>query len=231
MKFIDQTLLVLNNFKSINPTIKFQEGNVIKTRDPGKKIMASYKLNVGAALADDGSELEGTIPQNFAIYDLHRLLAISKLLGNPKLSFDQGKEFVTLSGENNSVRYGFSDPSLIEGADYDKEYAIAAPVATVEISKLKLAKVIDAAGILNAPNISVESKGGVTTLIAHNVKQPSSDKYNVLLDPCDTDFVVNFSVENFKFISDDYDLTISKKILTKFTGNLVEYAVAAEIIL
>jgi hypothetical protein len=215
MKLSEQTIAILKNFATINSSIKFVAGNEIRTISQGGEMVAVAKV-------------AETFPQDFAIYDLSRFIACANLLGEPTLEFSEN--FVVLSGENNSIRYGYTDPTLFDGANYTKLYAISNQIAEIEISQLKLQKIRQSASVLGSPNISVIGDGAGVNLIAHDLKNKSSDRYKVAVGSCGAKFTVNYRLEDFKMISDDYDLKISDGIITKFVGNLVTYNIAAEII-
>lgn len=215
MKLTEQTTAILKNFATINSSIKFQAGNEIRTVTQGGEMVAVAKVT------ED-------FPQDFAIYDLSRFIACANLLDQPTLEFHEN--FVMLNGENNSIRYGYTDPTLFDGANYQKAYAIESKIAEIEITQLKLQKIRQSAAVLGSPNISVIGDGTTVSLLAHDLRNKSSDRYKVVLGNNSTKFTVNYRLEDFKMISDDYDLQISDGIITKFIGNLVTYNIAAEII-
>jgi hypothetical protein len=216
MKLTEQTTAILKNFSSINNSIKFQAGNEIRSVTQGGEMVAVAKV------AEE-------FPQDFAIYDLSRFIACANLLDQPSLEFHDN--FVMMQGENNSIRYGYTDPSLFDGANYQKAYAIDDVFADLEITQLRLQKIRQAASVIGSPNISVIGDGKTISLIAHDLRNKSADRYKVVIKESDAKFSVNYRLEDFKMISDDYDLQISNGIITKFIGNLVTYNIAAEIII
>jgi hypothetical protein len=215
MKLSEQTLAILKNFASINPSIKFKAGNEIRTVSTGGEMVAKAAIDVA-------------FPQDFAVYDLSRFLQCATLIGAPELEFSEN--YVTMIGDNNSIIYGFTDPTLIDGANYNKAYPIDTLVADVEISQLKLQKIKQAASVLGVPNISLIGDGTNINLVAHDVRNKSTDRYKVLVGQASTKFAVNYKVVDFRMIADDYDLKVSSGVVTEFTGNLATYIVAAEII-
>jgi hypothetical protein len=214
MKLTDQTLAVLKNFATINSSCVFKAGNTIKTVPTSRRLLASHKL-------------EESLPVDFAIYDLGRFLSVANLLGNPELEFHDN--YVEMIGENNSVKYGFSDPSLIDGADYNKVFSIETPLAETELSQGKLQKIRQASQILSAPNISIVGNGKNINLFVHDANNKSSDRFNILLGETDKTFTVATTIEQFKLLGDDYDLVISDGIIVKCVGNFVEYTLACDI--
>lgn len=216
MKLSEQTITILKNFASINQSIKFVAGNEIRTVSPQNHI-------VGKATISD------LIPQDFAIYDLSRFLQCANLIGEPTLEFSDN--YVNIVGDSNQIRYAFTDPTLITGANYEKQYQITKEIANVTITQSKLQKIKQAASVLGSTNISLVGSDGDINLIAHDLKNKSADRYKVFLGNTDNKFTVVYGVDDFKMILDNYTLAVSDKTITQFTGGLVTYTVGAEITL
>ena len=73
MKFSTDTLSVLKNFSTINPSIVFKPGSVVRTISPQKTVMA-------AATIDE------TVETQAGVYDLSRFLSTLALFDNPDAS-------------------------------------------------------------------------------------------------------------------------------------------------
>jgi hypothetical protein len=77
MKLSKDTLSILKNFANINDGIVFRQGNVLRTCDAQKQILAETTI----------SEV---IPNDFGIFDLNRFLSALDLEGeNSTLAFDE----------------------------------------------------------------------------------------------------------------------------------------------
>lgn len=113
-----QTILVLENFSTINSSIVFKKGNVIKTISNAENILGEYVS-------------EETFPQDFAIYDLSQFLSGISILDNPTLVFDN-EDYVTLKGRNISLKYYFSDPQITLKVAPEK--SVKFPGANIEFS-------------------------------------------------------------------------------------------------
>ena len=61
MKLSEKTIALLKNFSSINQSILFKKGNVLRTMSVMKNILAEV-------------DIEECFPQDFAIYDLVQFL-------------------------------------------------------------------------------------------------------------------------------------------------------------
>jgi len=74
MKLSENTVEVLKNFSTINPSLSFRQGNVLRTVSPQKNILAS-------------SVVEETFPVDFAIYELNQFLGLNSIFENGDISF------------------------------------------------------------------------------------------------------------------------------------------------
>lgn len=219
MKITESTMAILKNFATINPSIQFRKGNVIKTRLQSKDLM-------GTAILDD------EFPEDFAILDLPRFLgAIALFSGDVELEF-KGDNAVRISSATNSVRYSFTDPQLVAlnvVTDYDKKLPIPPSIAKFSIKWEDLSKVKQAASVLSVPNITVVGSNGKLQLVAQDAKMESSDRFSLDIGECSTDFTANFKIETLKLIPDNYEVNITERIVAEFTGSKVIYHVVTEV--
>ena len=85
-----------------------------------------------------------------------------------------------------------------------------------------------AAGVLGVPEIVVFGDGKTVFLQAADTKNPSGDVYSINIGETDKTFRAIFKFENIKIIADDYDVTISSKGISHFSGKNAEYWIAVE---
>jgi hypothetical protein len=72
MRLSNSTLKILRNFSDINNTILIRKGNSLVTVDPQKRIVADANINE-------------SLPQDFAIYDLNKFLGVNSIWENSDL--------------------------------------------------------------------------------------------------------------------------------------------------
>jgi hypothetical protein len=65
-------------------------------------------------------------------------------------------------------------------------------------------------------------------LQAADSKNPSGDVYSINIGDTDKAFKAIFKAENIKIIPGDYDVTISSRGISHFSGKDVEYWIAVE---
>lgn len=217
MKLSENTITVLKNFASINPSIAFKQGNVIKTMLPDRTFLATYKA-------------EETFPVDFAIFDLSRLISAIGLVNEPDLEFTE--KVITIRGAETVLRYAVCDPQTITAANYEKNFVIEDPICQFELPQAKLQKLRQASQVLSAPNLTISSEDGKTlTIQVHDVKNPSSDSYKidcqieVLTEP----FTLRLDMTKLRLIPDTYLVKIADNGLMTMTGEHVDYAMMGSV--
>ena len=213
MKISDKTFDILKNFSSINPSISVKVGNTLRTVSEQKNILAQ-------AVIDE------SFTKEFAIYDLNQFLGLASLFEDGDFAF--GDSAVTISEGTNSSRYTYTDPSMVT-APPEKNLELPSREVLFRLFYADLKKVINAANQLSLPEIVVRGKDGHVHLVATDTKNPTSNEFSHDLrasTEATYDFV--FKVENFKFMAQDYDVSISQRGISHFKGDTVEYWVATE---
>lgn len=212
MKIATNTVNVLKNFAKINPSIVVQEGNVLKTISPSKTIMAKAKV-------------ETQFSKKFAIYNLDRFISTVSLFNDPELKF--GDKAVEIFDGNKKSNYTYADESVITKAP-DKEINLPSAEVKFTLTNEVLKDVEKAASVLGLPEIVVSGDGTNVFLQAMDTKNPSGDVYSVNIGDTDKTFRAIFKAENIKIIPEDYEVTISARGISHFSGKDVEYWIAIE---
>ena len=212
MKISDNTFDVLKNFSTINQSLAFKSGNVVRTVSPQKNILAQAVVSE-------------TFPVDFAIYELNQFLGLSTLFEDP--DFDFGDAKVTIKEGAAKANYTYADPSMITTPP---EKNIELPSTEVEFTMTKDAfkKVMNGAHGLQLPEVVVRGRDGVMSIVATDTKNPNSNEFSSEVGETDKTFDFVFKTENLKFLSDDYGVTISSKGIAHFSGTTVQYWVATE---
>ena len=86
MKLSKSTLDILKNFKEINQSILFKQGNSLKTISVMKNILAE-------------ATIEEELPKDFGIYDLSQFLNGIDLHQSPDLDFSNDNHVVIKEGK------------------------------------------------------------------------------------------------------------------------------------
>lgn len=220
MKLSSDTQSTLKNFASINSNLVVQEGNTIRTISEAKNILAKASV----------SEQFTT---SFGVYDLNEFLGVMSMFDDPEVNINDDAAFAQIKQDRRSVKYFFSDPSILTTPAKDIE--LPSSEVTFSLSQDDMNSVRKAASTLGVSDLVVTGEEGGTglTLLVTDVKDPTSNSFNVDIDECtrpSEPFKFVFNIANFKFVSGDYHVAISKSLISHFknASTPVEYWVALE---
>ena len=204
MELSSRTVEILRNFSTINPNIVVNGGNVLKTMSIAKNIVSR-------------AEIDESFPNTFGIYDLSEFLSVLSLVDNPSITF--GDNFCTVSDGSglSSVKYFYSDPEML-----------SAPKKDVTISKINRAS-----SALGYDNISIRPNGNSIEVTVVDTNDSTSNSYSILVEgqfPTDQDFNFVMGVNNMKLMGEDYEVSISTKLISHFRSinSNTQYFIALE---
>ena len=212
MKLSEKTIALLKNFSSINQSILFKKGNVLRTMSVMKNILAEV-------------DIEECFPQDFAIYDLVQFLNGVSLYSDPDLDFKNESHLTIREGKNHRTKYFFADPSVIV-APPEKSLTLPSEDVSFTIDTNNLTQLLKAAAIYQLSDLSVVGSDGVVKLVVRDKKNDTSNEFAIVVGETDKEFSFNFKVENIKILPGTYEVVISKKLLSRFVNknyNLTYY--------
>lgn len=215
MKLSEKTISVLKNFATINPSIEFREGNILKTVSPTNTILASI-------------ELDEEFPRSFPIYEVTRLLGTLSLFKDPDLSFTD-KEVLISDGKMKSS-YKYCGSASMFNTPPDKDIPFPEPDVSFTLTHETLKKVMNAANVLSLPMVAVVGDGSIMSIEAMDSTNDSSDTFSAELGETDKTFRLIFRTENLKLMEGDYDVMMSSKYISHFkrTSDGLQYWIALE---
>ena len=204
MKLSKNTFKILENFKDINQSILFKQGNRLRTISVMKNILAEVTI-------------EEELPKDFGIYDLSQFLnGIGNLYHDPELDFANDGHVVIKEGKMRS-KYFFADPNVIITPP-DKPIELPSEDVTFELSTDQLDKLLKAAAIYQLPDLSVVGENGAVKLLVRDKKNDTSNSFAIAVGETDSTFNFNFKVENIKILPGTYDIVVSQKLLSRFSA-------------
>ena len=211
MKLSDQTIEVLQNFSTINQSLLFKSGDVLRTVSPQKTVLA-----------------EVTVPDNFesefGIYDLGQFLSAMTLIDDAELNLGDNSMNIN-NGNGMSITYRYADPSMIVTPP-EKGITLPDIDAEFSLSDTILKNVLQAARVLGLPDIIVEGDGTNISISAGDSKNSSMNNYSQNIVKSDSKFRHVFKVDNMKMMMLQYNVEISTKGISKFyteDGNATYY--------
>ena len=216
MNLSSDTVAVLKNFSDINQNILVKPGNKVQTISTMKNILAE-------------AEISEKFDSEFAIYDLPEFLRAVELFQKPNLNFNGGSN-VQIADNNSkqSIKYFFADKSVIVAPT--KNITMPDKEVTFTLKKDDFARLQKGVMTLNLPDVAVKGDGKSITLVATDKKNKSSNDYSISVGETNKSFTAYFKAENFKMVSDDYDVAISKQKISHFVNRNkpVQYWIALE---
>jgi len=216
MKLSEFTLSTLRNFSGINSNLVINAGSVIKTMSESKTIMAV-------------ANIPENISGNIGIYDLNELLSTINMFDDADIVISSDMKFATISEGNRSVKYFFSEPSILTTPQ--KDIVMPPCEITFTLTQTDMASIRKAASALGVSDLVVDSTSGKLILRVTNVSDNTSNSFEIATE---VDVAVQakcvFNIANFKFINDDYEVSISSRLISNFNSknNPIEYWVALE---
>lgn len=204
MKICNETISLLKNFSSVNPSIVLKKGSVISTLSNGKNILAEATISE-------------KLPVDFAIYDLSEFLGAISLFDDPDFEFKDNH--LIISSGKSKIKYFYGDPQGI----VTKTKSISMPKAeiTFEFEKDTCESLMKAAGVLQVPDLCVSSVGGEDAPMNLEVldkKNASGNSFSVAVGKSSQKFKMFFRVENLKVIPGNYDVKISSQAISEFSS-------------
>ena len=203
MKLSDNTLTILKNFAGINNSILVKGGNRLRTISVAKNILAEADINE-------------EFPRDFAIYDLNQFLNGLSLHQDPDLDFKEDS-YLSIKEGKRRVKYFFADPNVIISPP-EKEITLPSQDVCFQLDSTSLEKLVKAAQVYQLPDLSAVGEAGVIKLVVRDKKNDTSNDYAVVVGETEAEFSFNFKVENIKVLPGTYEVSVSQKLLSRFTS-------------
>ena len=213
MKLSDTTISVLKNYSSINQNLKIGSGNNLVTMSAMKNIVAQSKV-------------EETFEKDVAIYDLNEFLAAMSLFDSPELDFEDEYLMMGNEGRTSSLKYWYSDPSVVTTVTKDIE--MPSTEVTFTLSSDELSHITKAAAVIGAPDMVLEN--GSLKVTDKKNQTANAFSMDVAQDVKHLNYAFWFKVQNLKLMPGTYDVSVSSKKISHFknTNVDIEYYLALE---
>lgn len=217
MQLSTETLEVLKNFASIQPNIVLNEGNVVKTIAETKNVMAIATLNQN-------------FDQKVGIYNLDEFLSVLGLVDTPELSFDEKFVKVADSTGRSSVKYFYTDESILTFPSSVPNMPETEVKFTLD--EVTLNRVRRASAALGHEKMTITATEGGVQLSVVDGSDATSNAFSITVPGSveSEDFTFVMNIANLKLISGDYDVEISSRLISKFANKNsdVVYYIALE---
>lgn len=205
INFTDLDLQVLTNFSNINGNIVFEKGNIQRTINPSKSILARYEL-----------ENNSQIPEEFYIYDLPEFLNFLDLFDNPTIKLLKNENKIIVSDDKKTSEYYCANPNncLVVKTD------ITLPDTFIEfeLNKEQIKSFKESSKRLNLQHIVFENKNGKVICKTIDEKNKSSNNVSFEIEKnTNQNFQCIFKRDNLnKILISNYRVRISSKKIVEF---------------
>jgi hypothetical protein len=203
MKLSENTITILKNFSTINPSIYIRKGNILRTIAMSGNIAAAAKVSEN-------------FENEFAIYDLNQFLNGIKLYDKPELEF-VSDEYISIKQGSHKIKYFLTDPTLIHSPE-DKDIKLPSKDVCFKLEESQFEKLVRASSVFGLPDLSVVGDDGKIEIQARQKENVTSNEVSVLVGETDEEFSLNFKIENLKIIPGSYDVVISRQLIAEFTN-------------
>ena len=205
MKLSDKTINLLKNFSNINQSLLFKQGNKLRTISVMKNILAE-------------ATVEEEFPKDFGIYDLPQFLnSVVVLYNNAEFDFANDNHVVIKEGRMRS-KYFFADPSVIVTPPQEEKITLPSEDVTFDVSTEQLDKLLKAASLYQLSDLAVVGGDGVVKLLVRDKKNDASNDFSIVVGETNDVFSFNFKVENIKILPGNYEVVVSRNLLSRFTS-------------
>jgi hypothetical protein len=218
MKLSPETVEILKNFSTINPSIMLRKGDVIRTITAKKNVLALAKV-------------KDSFPQDFGIYDITHFLNVISCVdsnaSNVAVEFDGDIVHFRSGKTRNHFRAAAASTIAQPPA---KDIEIPSPDAVVTLPSDVVTQIMRAASILPSPNVVLWGKDGTSYFSAYNVIDESSLRQDTEIGTCEKDFIAVFDTQLFKILPRDYTVKVTSGV-SHFvsTAGDVEYWIACSV--
>jgi len=200
-----QTLNVLKNYSTINSSIVFRKGNVIRTISNAENILAKYTS-------------EESFPTDFAIYDLGQFLSGISLFDNPQLDFTSG-DFVTIRSGGRSAKYYFSDPEITLKSAPEKNVKFPGGDISFDISAEDLFALQKASSVYDLPDLTFDTTDGSIRLILRDKENDTSNTFEQNASGnFQGEFSLDVKIENIRLVPGNYSVKVSSQLISEWTN-------------
>lgn len=218
MQLSNETVDVLKNFAVINSNIAFTTDQTLKTVAVSKNLMAKATVTE-------------TFPYEFGVYDLPEFLSAMSMFDNPELTFDDSQKFVTLSDNDASIKYFFSDVNNLITAKNEPKLPDVALTFTLSAGQLNAIRKASAA--LKVDHLLVTVNNDSVDVTVTDPKNATSHEFRLKVQGSaknsTADVKFKFNINNFKFnVSDKYTFEVSSKNIASVMANDTQYWLALE---
>jgi len=217
MKIDNDTIEILKNFSLINSQIYVKKGNVIRSMERGKTILAESKLPF-------------TFDVDFAIYDLNKFMTALNLFKEPELTFKE--KCVTIHDSNKSLNYFYANVETLDDNTIKalNEIKKTDTLDELDISFETLSNVRNISSVIEYDEFHIQAEGGEISFNCFKKNNPSAGNFKEVVGKTDKTYNISANKIKHRFYKDSYKMIVYDTGITKFVGDKVSYWVPGEFV-
>ncbi len=216
MKLTNNTISILQNFASINDSIKLIPGKTQKTMSTMKNILCIAELDMNLDLDEP-----------ICLYSLSKFLKLVKLLPAPTLEVIENHTIIIRGCDDSTLSYRLTDETIIVSPP-NKTIDLPSEEVYFTLSERDVSNCVKVAAGLGVLDFSIVGDGETLSLRVWDKKNSGSDSYEVSIGETELTFCANLKIENLKMRGGNYEVTISKNNLMKLEAEELTYFLAVE---
>lgn len=219
MHISESTIKLLNNFAKINQNLMLNEGNLLKTVNVEKTVIAV-------------AHIEDSFDESYGIYDLSEFLNTIGMFNDPELEFHGDVLTISDSSDGNiQTKYYAANPEVLTKVPDMKE--IPSGEETFTLSSKNFKRLERGGNTLKLNALFFEAKNGILTASVQDkdgknknlVSVGLTDKYS------GEDFSVHISLHKMTILDGDYECSIhgNRILVMKNTERDLTYVIAIDV--
>lgn len=205
MKLSKPTLEILDNFSSMNQSIKFS-GNVLKT------IVGDIAAKSVQAVAI--AEIEETIKNEVAIYDLQSFLGLINLYRDSDFDIEFDKNFVVLKANRKSTKFKYCNPNIISDVP-EIEIDDNDILVEFQLTSETLAEIIKVSKILSFKGFYFKTVNNKLEIHLYDVTSINNTPEHVISLDVETDknFDIYFEFKSLYVLNGTYNVKLTEDLV------------------
>jgi len=212
-----KTLNILKNFNTINPSIRFLPGNVLRTMSPLQSVLAEAKLDMD-------------VPTKFCISDISQFLNTLGLFDDPHIEVNSTQ--LNISDSKSQVVYICAAERQIIIPPDDNILMPEVPTVQFSLTNADFQQMVRGMAILGLPEVAIVGDGENLYIQGIDSEGKTKNSYRTHIGSTDKEYKLVFKPENLRLMPLDYEVRVSRvknnAIVAHFQGKEedVQYWVA-----
>lgn len=219
MRISENTIKLLTNFSKINQNLMLNEGNLLKTVNVEKTVIAI-------------AHIEDSFDESYGIYDLSEFLNTIGMFAEPELEFSGDLLVISdASDKNMQTKYYAANPEVLTKVPDMKEIPSSGETFTLSAKNFK--RLERGGNTLKLNALFFEAKDGVLTASVQDKDGKNKNLVSVLLTDkyAGDDFRVHISLHKMTILDGDYECSIhgNRILVMKSLERDLTYVIAIDV--